>query len=163
MTVSKFVIATAIACSIASTASAQDDTVGYVTIGAGMFANDFTSGPLRQLAGGGVRLIGDHLAIGGDGTLVVGGGDILLAGALNASGHLRGQRRGVQFDPFIRGGYTRLFFLSEPGGANAANIGGGFNYWFSETRALVAQVRAVAPLEQVGSRYWLASVGIGFR
>jgi hypothetical protein len=42
-------------------------------------------------------------------------------------------------------------------------FGGGFNHWISDGRAWIAEFRAVKPAGQVGSRYWTASVGIGFR
>jgi hypothetical protein len=163
MRVGRVVTAAAIGGSIMRGARAHASSDGYVTVGAGMFANEYTSGPLRQLAGGGERVITGHFGGGSDGSLVAGGGDVQLAVALNASGHVRGQRRPFHFDPFVRGGYTRLVFLSEAGGANALHIGGGFNYWFAESRAVVAEVRAVSPLGPVGSRYWLASVGVAFK
>jgi len=39
------------------------------------------------------------------------------------------------------------------GGNHAFNVGGGFNYWFSEHRAWLVEFRAVAPV--VSRRYGL--------
>lgn len=97
MRVGRVVTAAAIGGSIMGGARAHASSDGYVTVGAGMFANEYTSGPLRQLAGGGERVITGHFGVGSDGSLVVGGGDVQLAVALNASGHACGQRR-----PFLR-------------------------------------------------------------
>src|SRR3954464_3840368 len=135
---------------------------GYVTVGAGRYDNFFASGALRQLSGGGEGLFGGHFGVGGDGSLVVGGGDALVVTALHASVHIRQHNRAASMDPFVRGGYSRLSALTESSGTNAVIFGGGFNYWFSDGRAWIAEFRAVTPAGHIGSRYWTATVGIGF-
>jgi hypothetical protein len=159
----RFVTATMVASVIVSAARAEAAGDGYVTVGAGIFTNYYTSGSVRQFSGGGEGRFGGHFGVGGDGSFVVGGGDAFVAVALQASVHSRDHNRAVHMDPFVRGGYSRLSFLTEPGGSNALHIGGGFAYWFSDKRAWVAEFRAVSPMVAVTSRYWIASVGIGFR
>jgi len=155
------VTAVTLACALTCVARADARGDGYVTAGTGVYRNAFASGWLEQFSGGGEGLIAPHVDIGGDGSLVGGGGDAALAASLYASVHVREQNGATHMDPFVRAGYTRLSWLSETGGNNALNVGGGFNYWFSENRAWVVEFRAVAPV--VSSRYWIASVGVGFR
>jgi hypothetical protein len=152
-------VTVALACSGRAEAAGN----GYITVGGGRYDNFFASGPLRQFSGGGEGLFGGNFGVGGDGSLVVGGGDALVVTALHATVHMRQHNRAISMDPFVRGGYSRLSALTESGGTNAITFGGGFNHWISDGRAWIAEFRAVKPAGQVGSRYWTASVGIGFR
>jgi hypothetical protein len=153
--------AATVASVIVGVAGAEAGGDGYVAAGGGRYANDFASGTLRQLSAGGERRFGGHFGVGGDGSLTLGGGDIWVASALHANVHIREHNRAIHLDPFVRGGYSRLSFLSESGGTNALNVGGGVNYWFSDNRAWVVELRAVRPM--AASRYWIASAGFGFR
>ena len=65
------------------------------------------------------------------------------------------------FDPFAAAGYTREAFLTEIGGANALDLGAGFNYWFRDDRAWTVSLRVVRP--RFSSQYWLVGLGMKFR
>jgi len=94
------VTAVTLACALTCVARADARGDGYVTAGTGVYRNAFASGWLEQFSGGGEGPIAPHVDIGGDRSLVGGGGD----------------------------------------------VGGGFNYWFSENRAWVVEFRAIAPV-----------------
>ena len=94
----------------------------------------------------------------GDAGLVMGGGDALIPIAVNATAHVPTRNN---FDPFAAAGYTREAFLTEIGGANALDLGGGFNYWFRDDRAWTVSLRVVRP--RFSSQYWLVGLGMKFR
>jgi hypothetical protein len=159
----RFVATAAVISVIVASGTAEAGGDWSVTAGPGVYSNYWTSGALRQVSVGGESLLGSHFGVGADGSLLIGGGDASIASALHASLHLRQHDRANHMDPFIRGGYTRLSFLTESNGTNALNLGGGFNYWFSDDGAWVVEFRAVSPTTGFASRLWLASVGIRFR
>jgi len=131
---------------------------GYVGAGPGIYTNEVASGGLMHVAGG-VDVAPSHfVSVGSDIGLLLGAGDAAAPIAFSASAHIP---TSGHFDPYVRGGYTRVVFLSEGGGANAAHVGGGFTYWFSPNRAWSVEVRAVRP--RFASRYWVARLGIAFR
>ena len=121
----------------AGASDAQTTGQGTFVGGAGAYSNGFSSGRVLQIGGGGEALIQNRFGIGGELGLAGGGGDAWATVSLNGSLHFpkQGATNGVV--PFVSGGYTRMAFLTELGGSNALNIGGGVTYWLSDRKGLV--------------------------
>jgi hypothetical protein len=117
--------------------------------------------------GGGLEvLLAPHLGVGGDiegikptqtgakavgiasGTLILHFTDAVLADK--------------KFDPFATGGYSAIF---RDFGTNAGSAGLGFNYWFSENKALFVAGRAIlgAQINSVSTKFFEFRVGMTFR
>jgi hypothetical protein len=84
---------------------------------------------LFQLGGGADALVVKGVSVGGEYSRATGqiGFNILSA---NGNFHFLNRGKLGRFDPFAGGGYSRFF--ASGGGANAANFGGGLNYWLSD-------------------------------
>jgi hypothetical protein len=67
-----------------------------------------------------------------------------------------------KFDWFVTGGYSAIF---RDFAANAGSVGGGFNYWFSENKALFVAGRAIlgAQINSVSTTFLECRVGMTFR
>lgn len=67
-----------------------------------------------------------------------------------------------KFDPFATGGYSAVF---RDFGTTAGSAGLGFNYWFSENKALFVAGRATlgAQIRSVSTKFFEFRVGVTFR
>jgi hypothetical protein len=82
-----------------------------------------------QIGGGADVLVFNGLSIGGEYSRATGQTGFNLFSA-NGSFHFLTRGKSGGFDPFAGGGYSRFFTSGV--GANAANFGGGLNYWLSD-------------------------------
>jgi len=118
---------TAMVLLLAGSAAAQTTAEGSVTFGAGGYSNGFTSGRVLQFGGGGEAVVNRRVGIGGDVLLTGGGGDAWVEWTSKAEYRFI-QAGAARVTPFVSGGYTLLGALTERGGFNGANVGGGILY-----------------------------------
>jgi len=112
---------------VSGSARAQTTGEGLLTFGAGGYSNGYNSGRVVQFGGGGQAFVTPRIGIGGDALLTAGGGD----GWLEASERLEYRfETKTRTTPFVSGGYTRLGAITDLGGFNAVNFGGGIAHSF---------------------------------
>jgi len=143
----------------AGVSNAQTTGQGYVVGGGGVYSNPFTSGTVAEVAGGGEALIENRLGIGGELGFVFEGS---ATASLKASLHFPNQRTSSMV-PFVGGGYTRLAYLTDRGGANALNIGAGVTFWSSGRKGLLIEFRDVIYHALGTDQCWTIRVGMAFK
>jgi hypothetical protein len=111
-----------------------------------------------DLSGGAGVLIHERFGAGGELRLETGGGDGWLLVGLTGSVHIRRPHR--DFDPFITAGHGHTAFLTEPGGTNEWNLGGGFINWGGR-KGLLLDFREMR--YQSGQNQWVVRIGLAFR
>jgi hypothetical protein len=82
-----------------------------------------------QIGGGADAFVFNGVSIGGEFSHATGQAGFNLFSA-NGNFHFLTRDKFGRFDPFAGGGYSRFFASGV--GANAANFGGGLNYWLSD-------------------------------
>lgn len=149
------------------TVSASSQTVG-VTVPAsatGSLQSGSGTGGTQSAYGGGVGLevlLASHFGAGGD----IEGLKPTQTGAQAvgiASGNLflhftNAVLADKKFDPYVAAGYSVIF---RDFGANAGSAGFGFNYWFSENKALFVMGRAIFGAQS--TKFFEVRVGMTFR
>lgn len=135
---------------------------GYVFVAPGAVADDGAVGTLH-VGVGGEGLVYKGLGVGaeiGYLGLTRGLGNGIGVFSANGSYHFRNVTSSGKLVPFVTGGYS-LLFRGEA--INAANFGGGINYWFHDRVGLRLEFRDHLPAHADLSHYVGFRFGLAFR
>jgi hypothetical protein len=161
--ISRICLIAVIALSTSGTARAQTTGEGWAGFGAGAYSNRFSSGRVIQIGGGGEAVVQKAFGFGGDMLLGGGGGDAWIESSLRASYRFHRQGATRHVVPFVSGGYTRVGALTERGGVNGVNVGGGLTCWLGHEGVRFEVRDVVFDTGFQTTQYWTARIGISFR
>ncbi len=161
--ISRTCVIAVVALLASGAARAQTTGEGSVAVGPGAYSNGVSAGPVIQFGGGGEAIVKRAFGIGGEASLTGASGGGFLESSLKASYHFRPQGATHRVVPFVSGGYTLLGTLTERGGLNGVNFGGGLTYWLGREGVRVEVRDVVLDTGFRTTQYWTARIGLSFR
>ena len=156
-------------CSIAfallfsTSAWAQTRGEGSLTVSGGGYSNGISSGRVIQFGGGGLAIFDRRVGVGGDVLLSGGGGDAWLETSFRGEYRFISRATPSRVTPFIQGGYTLLGAVTELGGYNGVNFGGGVLYSLGREAIRVEGRDVVFSTGLRQTQYFTVRVSLTFR